>query len=826
MANHISPNHLQEWVDSRVNNAIIQANVQSLSGDAAYSALLYGLGPGDRRNDGRLRDRILHQYSHLDDGGWWCSGIDVLTGKDSDWGCFKPDRPRTPHQKNKPIKYEHPKDVPTEIFALKIPDPVWEAIADYHGINKYGASFWEWVKEHPQIPIFITEGAKKAGTLLSAGYVAIALPGVNNGYRSDGTHRELIPQIKAFCQRFREFVLCFDQDKRFKTRQMVANAIVTTGTLLRELGSKSSVLVWNTRYGKGIDDFIAKEGEGALGDLIDARLTISDFEQKQKQKSPYLDAVELVEFMNGEFEDRLSFDDLRSEILLDGEPMRLSPELKAWFVETFGYRCATEDLISTFSYMAKKNRFNPVTDYLKTVRDNCDRIRIDNLASRYFGLTDPLYNCFVRKWLIGAVARAFSPGCKFDNALILQGPQDIGKSTFFRILGGAWFDDSIEDISKEDSLLILDRCWIQELGEFERITSKRAAGEIKVFITRQKDVFRKKYEREASDHPRRCALCGSVNKSSFLLDETGNRRFWILPIPESLGKLNLEWLEAERDGIWASAVDAYLAGEQWWLTPDEAALSRENNKLFDVHDEWESEIEHYLTGRDVVSVAEILESAFALESAKHDRSTQMRVSTILVKMGWEKAGKQQHQGKRQHIYKRALNETDVLGAKKVGQVGQVGQTQSPQAFQTVQPPNKGWTEVGQSPKNGTKAASSVQPSPNNNKGCTEVGQSESPVKSQPVQPVQPVQPFSGKVASDENNAQSIASDEEYLRTHLPEPKQKEGKKYEHPAPIFQPGERVKFEDEIWEVERASHTHATIVNGASKKVVACWQCERV
>ena len=258
----------------------------------------------------------------------------------------------------------------------------------------------------------------------------------------------------------------------------------------------------------------------------------------------------------------------------------------------------------------------------------------------------------MEKWLIGAVARVFEPGCKNDYALILQGEQGIGKSTFFSILGGIGFDSSMPDLGSKDSLLILHRCWVQELSEFEKVTSKKAAAEIKAFLTNATDIFRKPYGEKTEEHPRRSVFCGSVNKATFLLDETGNRRFWIIPIPPSVTKINTMLLAKERDDIWASAVQAYQEGQIWHLTPEEERQVTVNNERFEVTDEWESEIEDYLDNQVQTSIKWILQNKFDLSPVEQDKRTQMRVSSILVKLGWSKAGRKRIKGKREVIWEK------------------------------------------------------------------------------------------------------------------------------------------------------------------------------
>ncbi len=96
---NLESNHLTEWLNSGVDEELIALNVQSLSGTLPYDYLLYSLKIS-RRNDGRLRDRDLKKYQHIEHGGWWCSGVDPLNDyQQMLWGCFKPDKPRRDPQK-------------------------------------------------------------------------------------------------------------------------------------------------------------------------------------------------------------------------------------------------------------------------------------------------------------------------------------------------------------------------------------------------------------------------------------------------------------------------------------------------------------------------------------------------------------------------------------------------------------------------------------------------------------------------------------------------------------------------------------------------------
>lgn len=323
--------HLNEWLASAVDPEIIELNVESLGGDAAYEALLYGVPNTARTNTGRLSSGWIRKYSHLEDGGWFCSGVDVLTHQPSRWGCFKPNTPRidldgmalkqlgelakkqginpdgwdksqlirqltAKGQKSKPLKYETPPKVATEIFALRVTYGIGLKIAEKQGLkddyltrlgdnslDSEDQGFWAWVINHPQIPVCLSEGAKKSGSLLSAGYVGISLPGIFNGYRQPKDEMgqptgpaQLIPQLEAFCGGGREVAFCFDQDEKPKTVKNVQIAIQKTGKLLEDRGCKVSIIRWDKSH-KGVDDFIVSQGLEAFDQVYKKRISLEKF---------------------------------------------------------------------------------------------------------------------------------------------------------------------------------------------------------------------------------------------------------------------------------------------------------------------------------------------------------------------------------------------------------------------------------------------------------------------------------------------------------------------------------------------------------------------
>ena len=298
---YLKPRHLAELRNSAIDDGILSLNFKLIAGDDALEHLLYALPDSDRRNDGRLRDGILKKYDHVLDGGWWCNGLDPLNDwNPMEWGCFKADKPRSGWDsekkiQTKPIKYEHPPGTPPRTFFLQVTPQIAALVATKAGVpipelsvSDDGAAigFWEWVRTN-NILTTLTEGAKKAASLLSQGYAAIGLPGINSAYRktvddNGQTHYRLIPELEEFlgldgiytCER--AVNVCFDFETKPKTRRNVNIAISRIGTLIEGLsGGKVTVkVVQLPGPQKGVDDFIVKCGVKALDKLFTEALDL------------------------------------------------------------------------------------------------------------------------------------------------------------------------------------------------------------------------------------------------------------------------------------------------------------------------------------------------------------------------------------------------------------------------------------------------------------------------------------------------------------------------------------------------------------------------
>ena len=381
------------------------------------------------------------------------------------------------------------------------------------------------------------------------------------------------------------------------------------------------------------------------------------------------------------FGDRIRLNKLSKRIEINGKPVSID-RAKIQLATKYGIlaRSGREDLQDILMELAHQNEYSPIEEYLLSLPQPKNTAILDSLAERYFGATLPIYQSFVRRTLISAVARALSPGCKVDTALILQGDQGFLKSTFFKILaGGIYFDDSVGAVSDKDERLKLHRAWVVEWSELETIFSRRDVSSTKAFLSCSVDALRPPYHRDTQDFPRASIIVGSTNKDEFLSDETGNRRFWVVPVKK---KIDVDLLTQERDAIWAAAVLAYKSGENWWLTDEEDAFLAQANQSWQATDVWEAALLNHLQDKSACTISDLLTKIIGLELAKQNRGEQMRVSNILRRNGWTKVRKQIG-NKREWFWEKVGQEvgqvlnplpTSVLeeSREKVGQeVGQV-----------------------------------------------------------------------------------------------------------------------------------------------------------
>ena len=221
----------------------------------------------------------------------------------------------------------------------------------------------------------------------------------------------------------------------------------------------------------------------------------------------------------------------------------------------------------TVMVIANENRYHPVRDFLNSLQwDGTERIRF--CLHQFLGAeTDDYTYEAMRLFLLGAISRAFRPGCKFEIMLCLVGGQGAGKSTFFRLLAvnDDWFSDDLKKLDDENVYRKMQGHWLIEMSEMIATANAKSIEEIKSFLSRQKETYKVPYETHPADRKRQCVFCGTSNTLDFLpLDRTGNRRFVPVMVHPELAEIHiLENEAASRDyliQVWAEAMEIYRSG--------------------------------------------------------------------------------------------------------------------------------------------------------------------------------------------------------------------------------------------------------------------------
>ena len=254
--------------------------------------------------------------------------------------------------------------------------------------------------------------------------------------------------------------------------------------------------------------------------------------------------------------------------------------LRVWLEKHYDIT-GKEKIADALTAVLTRHSYHPIRDYLSGL--TWDGVpRLDRIIIDYMGAEDSELNrAMSRKHFVAAVARVFNPGCKYDYCLIMSGAEGIGKSTLLRVMGGVWFNDSITTLEGKEGMEQLRRAWVVELGELSSI-KRSDVEQVKAHLSKQVDIYRAAYARRVLEHPRQCVFCGTTNEALFLKGDTGNRRFWVIPVAAELRKYK-DWSAAirrDRDQLWAEAVHYYKQGEPLYLSEELEAQAKQRQQDF------------------------------------------------------------------------------------------------------------------------------------------------------------------------------------------------------------------------------------------------------
>lgn len=310
------------------------------------------------------------------------------------------------------------------------------------------------------------------------------------------------------------------------------------------------------------------------------------------------------------------------------------------------FRCGFEAVIGNLEeavvIVANGNRFHPVREYLTSLK--WDGVaRLDHWLRDYAGAADDAYTrACSRKTLCAAVMRAFKPGCKFDHVLVLEGGQDIGKSTMTQVLGGAWSGDFSVDPRDKDTIQLMQGHWIIELAELAD-TRNADVEAFKAFITRTIDTARLAYGRLAQSYPRQSIFIASKNPradGAYLKDDTGNRRWWPVAINPPGGFIDIKGLKEARNLLFAEAVHYAKKGERLDMdTAELKAAAKAIVALRHADHEWTERIASWVITlppeRDFLTSRDVFLDAMGGLDKQITRRAEIAIAGIMRNVGWK-----------------------------------------------------------------------------------------------------------------------------------------------------------------------------------------------
>ena len=371
-----------------------------------------------------------------------------------------------------------------------------------------------------------------------------------------------------------------------------------------------SALMAKERYEQVSSDFqgLAPQGDGQEEDPS-AWITKLELKPKSNVPKPTIDNVLIILDNDPALKGKFALNAFagRGEVLgalpwaADGKRRLWSDTDSSglyWYLERAYEITGRGNIDSALDVHASLHAFNEVQDYLEGLE--WDGVpRLDTLFIDYLGAEDDeagYCRTVCRKAFTAAVARAMEPGCKFDNMVILCGPQGIGKSTLLDRMSRGWFNDSIRTFEGKETAELLPGVWIVEVAELDAFR-RTEVSRIKQFLSLRADRYRAAYGRNMKEQPRSCVFFGTCNQMDFLQDTTGNRRFWPVDVGKRLHPKNV-WRDLTDEAVaqvWAEAKVRWQIGERLYLTGEMEDAAREHQEEHRDSSPWEGMIHDFVS---------------------------------------------------------------------------------------------------------------------------------------------------------------------------------------------------------------------------------------
>ena len=350
---------------------------------------------------------------------------------------------------------------------------------------------------------------------------------------------------------------------------------------------------------------------------------------------------------------RCRYDEFHDHLLIEGNILgALAGELSDYACQVicdhifhrFRFEPHKETIRDAIVQLCLRHRFDPIVEYLAWASLTWDRKeRLDNWLSTYLGAPDtPLNRAIGRIVLVAAVRRARKPGTKFDQIIVLEGPEGTLKSSAIAAMAGKenFSDQSILGMGDREQQECLRGRWLYEIADLSGI--RRAEVEhVKAFASRTHDRARPAYGHFVIDLPRRCVLFATTNDETYLKSQTGNRRFW----PVNTTRIDLEALRRDRDQLLVEAARREATGEPIVLPGELWAQARIEQDARMESDPWDDMLADvkgavYPTAdgngyEEQIASRQLLVDVLGLKADRATDQQNKRLAYCMRRLGWK-----------------------------------------------------------------------------------------------------------------------------------------------------------------------------------------------
>lgn len=495
---------------------------------------------------------------------------------------------------------------------------------------------------NPTAPVFVVEGEKDCDTLAQLGLIATC----NSGGAKKGGHGW--PDEISHYFTGRRVVVLPDNDATGKAHaQSVAFKLTRNGAQVQLLNlpglpEKGDVTDWLNRGGtvaqllemastapvwQGNQPAPEPVNDNGQIQTLDQMPTVHPYSwPHMSDKNQPLNTIPNLAHLLAHYRFTVRYDVIRKDIVIrfPGQTASQDNQRETALNEILSLcalnRMPKSEAAAYLLNLADANLLNPVMDWI-TSKPWDGRSRFADLLATVETRADfsrELFALMLRRWLVSAVAAAAKPtGFWSKGVLVFQGEQSLGKTAWFRAL----LPDTMRDLLKvdahidpdsKDSIISAVSHWLVELGELDGTMRKADIARLKGFISQDVDQFRRPYARTEAKYQRRTVFFASVNPEQFLADDTGNVRWWTVPV----SKIDHEH-SIDVQQLWAEAFSWFSAGERWWLDRDEEAQLNESNRNYEKAN----------------PIEELLLSKYDLNKPRLRRLT---ATEILIELGYER----------------------------------------------------------------------------------------------------------------------------------------------------------------------------------------------